>query len=752
MLRRFVVVATAWLLAAVSAVPGTGRAADVEAAVPGAALARQRAAEGGGKVSVIVRLRQPAGAAKRASAEAEAAEVARAQDDVRRSAAAVGVPEVRPIGKSPFAAMEVDRRQLDALVASGLVSSVEVNAKAKRHLGQSVPLVRAPQAWAAGARGAGQVVVVIDDGVDDTHPFLAGRVVAGACAAPDCGNDASTHHATGAGRPCGEFCTHGTHVAGVVAGSSSGRKGVAPAADIISIRVFSETEGTFEGIASALDYTRTELAKKFDIAAVNMSLGSDGERYSRHCDDDWPSMAYQIDGLRELGILTVVSTGNEYDKNRITAPACVESAVAVGATFDTPPEEVAGFSNSAPIVDLVAPGDTITSSVPGRRYADEFGTSFAAPHVAGAVAVLRSGQPRATADAIEAALKGTGKRVTDPANRRVSPRLDVAAALERLRGGGVGEPEWRAWVGLGGTLASPPECEPDGDAAIDCWARGTGNTLVWKRTNDGNTWSGWTNLGGSVASAPDCVARDGDRTDCFVTTGAKRLAQITRTGSSWGRWVDLGGAVAGRPSCVAGSGTALDCFAAGTDRALWRRSFAGGAWKPWERVGGSTTKPPECVARSAGIDCFIVDAGGTLRGRRLSGGRWGTWQALGGGFALPPHCLGAGTGLDCFAQGANGHLLQARYAGGAWGRWADRGGTLASQPYCDRRGDGFDCYAASPADKLVHRRSEGGIWAAWEDLGGRIEGRPSCLTADAGPRADCLARGVDGTLRERSYR
>jgi subtilisin family serine protease len=156
--------------------------------------------------------------------------------------------------------MEVDQRQLDALIASGQISSVEVNAKAKRHLAQSVPLVRAPQAWSAGVRGGGQVVVVIDDGVDGAHPFLAGRVVAEACAAPDCDNDAYRNHARGSGKPC-QSCDHGTHVAGIVAGSSGSRKGVAPAADIISIRVFSTTDGSFEGIASALDYTRTELAK-----------------------------------------------------------------------------------------------------------------------------------------------------------------------------------------------------------------------------------------------------------------------------------------------------------------------------------------------------------------------------------------------------------------------------------------------------------------------------------------------------------
>ena len=475
MVRRVVVVVAAVLLATAQLFSSTGHADDGE--VAGAAAVRQEAAQRGGeKISVIVRLRRAGAVGQQRLAEAD---VARAQDEVRRSAIAAGIPDVRPIGKSPFAAMEVDQRQLDALLASGLVSSVEVNAKAKRHLAQSVPLVRAPQAWAAGARGGGQVVVVIDDGVDGSHPFLAGRIVAEACAAPDCGNDAYTHHARGSGKPC-QFCGHGTHVAVITAGSGGSRQGVAPAADIIPIRVFSTDDGTFEGIANALDYTRTELAKRYDIAAVNMSLGSTGERYSRHCDAEWPSMAYQINELRDLGILTVVSTGNEYDKNGITAPACVKNAVAVGATFDTAPEEVTAFSNSAPIVDVLAPGETITSSVPQGRFADEAGTSMAAPHVAGAVAVLRSGSPRATPDQIEAALKGTGKRVVDPESRRASPRIDVAAALERLRGG-VDDPEWRAWVGLGGSLASPPECEPDGSGAIDCWARGAGDTLVWKR-------------------------------------------------------------------------------------------------------------------------------------------------------------------------------------------------------------------------------------------------------------------------------
>ena len=172
---------------------------------------------------------------------------------------------------------------------------------------------------------------------------------------------------------------------------------------------------------------------------------------------------------------------------------------------------------------------------------------MATPHVAGAFAALRSAAPTATADQIEQALKGSGRTISGARSGLPLPRIDVYAALQRLKPG----PAWHPWASLGGSTTSFPDCEGVGNGA-QCWIRTAGNTLAWDRSADGNAWSGFTDLGGSVAGPPRCLAR-GSRTDCFVATSGSRLAQITYDGSSWGAWASRGGNATGRPACVPAS-------------------------------------------------------------------------------------------------------------------------------------------------------------------------------------------------------
>ena len=167
-----------------------------------------------------------------------------------------------------------------------------------------------------------------------------------------------------------------------------------------------------------------ELSRSLEIAAVNMSFG--GGAFRAPCDDDLLKLA--IDELRAAEIAAVVASGNESYDGIVSAPACISSAVAAGST--TKADRISRFSNHAGTVDLLAPGSAIRSSVPGGGFAVFDGTSMAAPHVAGAFALLRDAAPAASIDAIEMALKTTGKRLT---RRRISqPRIRVDAALAAL--------------------------------------------------------------------------------------------------------------------------------------------------------------------------------------------------------------------------------------------------------------------------------------------------------------------------------
>ena len=262
-----------------------------------------------------------------------------------------------------------------------------------------------------GFTGNGQVVAAIDTGILN-HMFVR-NVVGEACFVRNngCPNGQSSQTGTGAAAACtgAAGCDHGTHVAGIAAGAcpTSGMPapatpnmtGVAPGARIMPVRVFSTgttmaacgtepvpcVRSSDSDVIAALMYVFNQ-RENFNIAAVNMSLGSGN--FMSACD----TSAYKpiIDNLRSFGIATVASSGNDSQTSGIGEPACVSTVISVGAVDDG--DVVRPTSNSAPILDLLAPGTSIVSSVQ-NGFGVKSGTSTAAPHVAGAIALFCSGSP-----------------------------------------------------------------------------------------------------------------------------------------------------------------------------------------------------------------------------------------------------------------------------------------------------------------------------------------------------------------------
>src|SRR4051794_11447546 len=434
----------------------------------------------GGSVRLIARLARPADGAPLTPALAtrRAADLATAM----RAAAVARVDSIRGL---PLAVLEARPAQLATLLRSGLVEAVQEDVAVPPGLAQNVALVDAPRAWAAGASGTGWAVAILDTGVDATHPFLAGRVAAEACFSSTtsvstsvCPNGQGEQVGAGAGANCPATvagCEHGTYVAGIAAGrdytGGPGLNGVAPEAGIVPVQVFSRFEGqscTNFHLTSpcALTWTSDQIkglqqvaafAATTRIAAVNMSLASG--LYLSSCDSDLRKPA--IDALAALGIPTVVAAGNDSSHIGAGAPACISSAVAVGASTTTTPEAPAPFTDDGPMVALLAPGVSITSSVPGNGWATADGTSAAAPHVAGAIADLRSKLPEVPAAQIVQALEATGEPITDTVSSITKPRIDVYDALASLSGA----PTWQPWASRGGTLGSFPDCSLTGRRA-----------------------------------------------------------------------------------------------------------------------------------------------------------------------------------------------------------------------------------------------------------------------------------------------
>jgi subtilisin family serine protease len=418
------------------------------------------AAQKDGTAAVLVKLKlpepfRPEGTLDERHVEIQRRAIAKAQSIVAEQISSSKHADLKNYGTIPWIALWADLDTLTHLVGSASVHRIVVDDVEAFHLGTSIPqifgdIVRQSLV----TPGAGQTVAIIDSGVDGSHPFLAGKVVSEACfstggafAGSDSvcpgGNDTT---AAGSGGPCGiTNCGHGTHVAGIATAGSDGTTfGVAPAANIISVQVSSDFGGTAgprtSDVLQGLERVY-ELRNTFQIAAVNLSLGGDFYTDQAECDDDHESRKNVIDNLRAVGIATVASSGNGANPFRsgISAPACISSVISVGATMATGAAESPGIwafgaTQTGSLLDLLAPGTAITSSLPGASTGTMTGTSMAAPHVTGAIAVLRGERPLASVSTILNALATTGVPIADsrPTTTITRPRIRLDLAVEAL--------------------------------------------------------------------------------------------------------------------------------------------------------------------------------------------------------------------------------------------------------------------------------------------------------------------------------
>lgn len=449
-----------WVFVCASATPSFARQA-----LPATLLDRAEA----GPVRVLIRVNTDR---PDISGRASAAAVSRARERMtaaqERIRAVLGAPSrSRRYSLLPYVAARLSRDELVRLAQHPDIVSIEPDLVARPALDESTSLVRVAPIWQYGYTGAGWSVAVLDTGVESAHPFFGGRVTRQACFSttdPDegatsvCPGGAESATGPGAGEPCAsiiEECKHGTHVAGIAAGSSDRLSGVARGASIIAVQIFSRVDNPVADAQDApcgaispcaLSFASDQLAafnyvleqagtgNANRIAAVNLSVTFPTPLVAP-CDSEpgvGPLKA-AIEALRSIGIATIAAAGNEGATDGIDAPACLSSVVSVGATFDSS-DTVAPFSNRSAFLSLMAPGVNIESSVPGGSAFEKMsGTSMAAPHVTGAWALFKELVPTASVDAILNALRGTAAPVADAF--RAYPRIVLDRAALALHGG-----------------------------------------------------------------------------------------------------------------------------------------------------------------------------------------------------------------------------------------------------------------------------------------------------------------------------
>ncbi len=273
---------------------------------------------------------------------------------------------------------------------------------------------------AIGYNGQGYTVAVIDTGVDFSHPFLINKKAGEACftAAASCPNKTNQMIGDGSARPV-HF--HGTHVAGIISGSNSAMRGVAPGAKILGINVFeTDLSANEESIISALEYVNS-VRTKYNVVSVNLSLGT-SRMWTSTCDLISPKLTSIIHTLIANKVAIVAAAGNSYSYG-MANPACISKVTSVAASYSDK-DDVTEFSNISNNTTFAAPGYRINSSVLNNSYQAVSGTSMSTPHVAAAFALYSSFKPNLTVEQQVTNLQANCPKAYDAPTKISVCRLD----------------------------------------------------------------------------------------------------------------------------------------------------------------------------------------------------------------------------------------------------------------------------------------------------------------------------------------
>lgn len=222
--------------------------------------------------------------------------------------------------------------------------------------------VDAELVWPSGNSGDAVKVAVVDTGISADHPDLKNNIKGG-------------YNAINPLKSWNDDNGHGSHVAGIIAALNNaiGTVGAAPLADLYAVKVLNrQGSGYLSDIIEGLDWAIAN-----NIQVVNMSLGTSS---------DILSFREAVQRVSAAGIVQVAAAGNS--GGSVGYPAAYPEVIAVSATDSG--DALASFSSRGPEVDLAAPGVGIYSAYKGTGYATLSGTSMAAPHVAGSVALVLS--------------------------------------------------------------------------------------------------------------------------------------------------------------------------------------------------------------------------------------------------------------------------------------------------------------------------------------------------------------------------
>lgn len=425
-----VVVAVSWLGMSNVAAQVQGVPADIVG--PGVAAAVQDE----GAADVMIMLADPVVmTAPLTDVATLSAQVASLQQIVLAGIAPADFQERHRFRTIPALAGRITTSALAALRTHPNVVRIDLDVGGSGSLAVTVPLIGADLFASAGVTGAGVQVAVLDSGNDSNHPDLSDDLIHEECfvdldgtinGVGACPNGSDRQSGSGAAESA---IGHGVMTTGVITSRGTvSSPGVAPDADIVSIKVLDDTPPAglfqfFSEIVAALDFI---IASRPDVDVINMSFGTFAQ-YGGDCDN---TTAFNLAGAAAIntlwanGVIAFASSGNDSSPLMMKSPACLSKVVSVGATNNS--DQVASFSNAGVSLDVLAPGVGVTTTNVGGGTTTASGTSFSSPHAAGCAALMIESGVATTPQQIKDRVTFSSITVLDSRNGMAFPRINCS--------------------------------------------------------------------------------------------------------------------------------------------------------------------------------------------------------------------------------------------------------------------------------------------------------------------------------------